>query len=64
MEAGVVKQDTDAGKVTEVAEDVQSFVSIITADGDAFLGSSSQTEDKNLLDVEDHLELLLIPWNR
>lgn len=64
MEAGVVKQDTDAGKVTEVAEDVQSFVSIITADGDAFLGSSSQTEDKNLLVVEDHLELLLIPWNR
>lgn len=64
MEAGVVKQDTDAGKVTEVAEDVQSFVSIVTADGDAFLGSSSQTEDKNLLDVEDHLELLLIPWNR
>lgn len=64
MEAGVVKQDTDAGKVTEVAEDVQSFVSIITADGDAFLGSSSRTEDKNLLVVEDHLELLLIPWNR
>lgn len=61
MEAGVVKQDTDAGKVTEVAEDVQSFVSIVTADGDAFLGSSSQTEDKNLLDIKDHLDLLLIP---
>lgn len=61
MEAGVVKQDTDAGKVTEVAEDVQSFVSIVTADGDAFLGSSSQTEDKNLLDFKDHLDLLLIP---
>lgn len=39
MESGVAKQHTDAGKVTEMPKDLQSFVAIITANLDAFLGS-------------------------
>lgn len=39
-----------------------SFVSVITASVDAFLGSSSQTEDITLAEVKD-LKLLLIPPN-
>lgn len=40
-----------------------SFVSVIIASVDAFLGSSSQTEDTTLAEVKDLLKLLLIPPN-
>lgn len=55
VEAGADKQDTDGGKVAQVAESMRSFISVITASEDAFLVSSSQTEDTTLLDIKDHL---------